>query len=393
ARSAGGSRCRTRARHARSARSPSGSTGSYGRLLASGGPQLCLFGALLLLGRPQLVARAGELERDALDVGDDPVERLAHPQVVPQKLGPAAREDLVDDLLRLLALAIGVLANELSDFVVGHVDARLVRDRLERQLARDRQRRLRLQALLELLRRLVREREVGLGRDPASLERAHQAGEELRGPGLDERSRRLDVRGDDERVRRGGPELRLDLLLDLLAQRRLDVGAQLGKRIELARGARQLVVDRRQDLLLQLLERDLDSGLLSVRELVLDALRLARRHADEGLLELFDHAAEPQFDDVVALGVAVGGDEVDDQRVARLGRPALDRYELRDREPVRLELLVDELRRNLDLGGRHLELRPVRDLDLRLHVDRRGEAEVLVGALRELVVVLRPRDR
>src|SRR5581483_6952381 len=104
ARSAGGSRCRTRARHARSARSPSGSTGSYGRLLASGGPQLCLLGALLLLGGPQLVAGPSELERNALALDDDPVERLPHPQVLAQKLVPTARADLVHDLFRLLAL-------------------------------------------------------------------------------------------------------------------------------------------------------------------------------------------------------------------------------------------------------------------------------------------------
>src|SRR5581483_1437250 len=101
----------------------------------------CLLGALLLLGGPRLVTDTKELKRNALNIGDEPVERLPHTQVLAQKLVPTAREDLVDDLLRLLALTLGVLADELPDLVVGHLDARLVRDRLERELARDRQRR------------------------------------------------------------------------------------------------------------------------------------------------------------------------------------------------------------------------------------------------------------
>ena len=121
-------------------------------------------------------------------------------------------------------------------------------------------------------------------------------------------------------------------------------------------------------------------------------LRLARGHADERLLDLFEDAARPELDRVVALRLAAVGDEVDDERVARL-RGALDGRELGDREAERLDLLVDELGGHLDVRGADLEALPVRDLDLRLDVDGRGEAERLGRLGGKLVVVLRPRDR
>jgi hypothetical protein len=135
----------------------------------------------------------------------------------------AAREDLVDDLVRLVALDLGVLANELAQLVVRYLDAGLVGDGIECELARDAERRLGAQALLELLRSLVRDGEVGLRRDSAPLERADEPSEELGGARLDERAGGLDLGGGDERVRGGGTELGLDLLLDLLADARLDV--------------------------------------------------------------------------------------------------------------------------------------------------------------------------
>src|SRR5207245_8727989 len=107
------SRCRTHARRARSARSPSGSTGSYG-LLASGGPEFRVGGGRSLLGRPQLLACAGEVDRDALHLGDDAVERLAHEQVLAEQLVPPTRKDLFDDTVGVLALGVGVLADELA---------------------------------------------------------------------------------------------------------------------------------------------------------------------------------------------------------------------------------------------------------------------------------------
>src|SRR5207245_10188775 len=116
---------------------------------------------------------------------------LTHAQILPQQLVPAGREDLLDDLLRLLALGVGVLADELAQLLVRDLDPRLLGNRLEGELARDRTCRFGAQALLELLRRLVRDGEVGLRRDPAALERLGEPGEELARPCGDERPRRL----------------------------------------------------------------------------------------------------------------------------------------------------------------------------------------------------------
>ena len=66
--------------------------------------------------------------------------------------------------------------------------------------------------------------------------------------------------------------------------------------------------------------------------------------------------------------------------------------ELRDRLAQRVELLHDELLGHLGLGPADLELRPVDDVDLRLHRHGRRELPVAVLRGRELVVVLRLRD-
>ena len=304
----------------------------------------------------------------------------------------AGGEHLLDDRFHLVALGLRVLTDELAQLVVGHLDAGVVGDRLERELARDRASRLGAQALLELLRCQVRDREVGIRGDAPPFERLDETGEKLARPDLDERAGRLDVRSLHERVGGGGAELRLPLLGDLLADPLLEVGAQLGQGVELAGGARQVVVDRREDLLLHVLERDLDGCRLSVGELDAHLLGLARRHGEEALLDLLEHAAGADLDDVVALGLTVLLDEIDDDGVAGLYRP-VGGCELGDGEAKRLDLLVDELRRNFGVGVRDLELLPVGDLDLRLDVDRRGEAEVLVRRVRQLVVVLGPGDR
>src|SRR4029079_15454327 len=140
-------------------------------LLASGGPQLRLGSGGSFFWRPKLLARLGELERDALDLGDDQVERLAHAEVVAQQLVPATGEDALDDFLGGLALLVGVLADELAYLVVADLDARLLRDRLERELAGARAGCLGAQARLEVLRGPVGDGDVGLERDPAPFER------------------------------------------------------------------------------------------------------------------------------------------------------------------------------------------------------------------------------
>src|SRR6185312_17453759 len=125
ARSASASRCRTRARLARSARRPWESTGSC-RLLTSRGPEFRFGGGSFLFGSPKLVARLGEIGRDALDLGDDPVERLLQAEVCPQCLEAAGLANLGDHLVRVFVRRLGLLANQLLDLVVGDLDPQLV---------------------------------------------------------------------------------------------------------------------------------------------------------------------------------------------------------------------------------------------------------------------------
>src|SRR5262245_12230237 len=84
-----------RAHRATSARSPSGRAGSSSEspcslpLLASGRPYLHAGATLLLLGRPEFLARLRELDRDPLDPGDDLVERLSHAEIAAEPVEAA----------------------------------------------------------------------------------------------------------------------------------------------------------------------------------------------------------------------------------------------------------------------------------------------------------------
>ena len=348
---------------------------------------------VFLVGRPELVARLRELQRDRLHVGDEPVERGAQAQVLAQRLLVPVRPDVLDHLIGVVAGLLGLLADQRLDVVVGDLDPGLVGDRLERELAGDRPRGLGLHLRDQRLGRLPGDLEVRGGLDPAPAERADEAVEQLTRPRLDERAGALDVRGGDERVDGGRPEGGVDLLLDRGADAPLDVGPQLGERVELAGGARELVVELRQHLLVDVLDRDRDRGAGLVGELVVDLLRLPDARADQRRLDLLDEPAGAELDDRVGLRLARGALQVDDERVALLGRTVVGGHELGDALPQRLELLVDELLRNLGLGARHLERRPVDDLGRGLHLDRGRERPRLLVGRRQLEVVLRaPRS-
>ena len=111
---------------------------------------------------------------------------------------------------------LGLLADQRLDLVVGDLDPGLVGDRLERELARDRPRRLALHLRDQLLRRLARDlRGRSSARCPRRSSERTKPVEQLAGARLDERPGGLDVRRVDERVDGGGAEGGVDLLLDL----------------------------------------------------------------------------------------------------------------------------------------------------------------------------------
>ena len=150
---------------------------------------------------------------------------------------------------------------------------------------------------------------------------------------------------------------------------------------------------RREDLLVHVAERHLDRPARAVLPLVLDLLRVPRRRADEHLLELACQATGTELDHGVPLRLALGVDDVDDDRVADLRRTAFGGRKLGNRLAQRFDLGVDSLLRHLDLLARHLERRPVDDLGERLDLDRRRERPRLVRRARELELELRVGDR
>ena len=88
----------------------------------------------------QSVSRASASSVEiGLHVRGEPVERGPEPEILAQRLLVAVRPDVADrPPRRRLPGRLGLLADELLDVVVGDLDARLLGDRLERELARDR---------------------------------------------------------------------------------------------------------------------------------------------------------------------------------------------------------------------------------------------------------------
>src|SRR4051794_295468 len=194
------------------------------------------------------------------------------------------------------------------------------------------------------------------------------------------------------RVERRLTELGLDLLLLALGQALPYVGAQLLERVE-AGLDRQVVVERRKLLLLDLLHRDRELGLaaLEVVGAVIvgkgdgDRALLAGLRARELLLEARDQASRAELDHLVA-PLAAGerlavqrADVVRHHEVAALGGP-LDRLELRRAVPELLDLGVDRLVGGLGLAPPDLELLVLPERGLGAHADLDREAQRLALA-------------
>src|SRR5215218_1995437 len=206
-----------RARRATSARSPWGREGSCS-LLATGGPQLCRCLGFFLLRSPDAFPGACEVDRDALDLFRDPVESLSQAQVAAETVGPPTLPHLLDQLLGVLSGAFGLLADQLLDLVVGHLDAELVGGGLEDELPRDRLTSLGAYGVAELLGRLARELQVGLHVEAAALERTEQSGEEVVGPRVDQGVGDAHVGRLGQAIDGSRPELGVELGLDQLAE-------------------------------------------------------------------------------------------------------------------------------------------------------------------------------
>ena len=177
--------------------------------------------------------------------------------------------------------SLSLLAHERLDLLVGDLDVELLGDGVEHELARDRARRLLAkprEQLLRLLARSSRGRCRAGFRAPRLAARARAAARAC-APRRAALTRRPSTRRRARRRRRSGTAPPTSSAI-WPREARLDLGAQLGERVELARGTRELVVELGQHLLLDLLDGHADRLLRVVRELELDLLRLARVEPD-----------------------------------------------------------------------------------------------------------------
>src|SRR3954453_22790329 len=229
--------------------------------LASGGPQFRNVFALFLLGRPDRLARFRLRHRDALHIGRDAVERELEAYVLAPLLLRPVQPEVLDQLVGVLARGLRLLPDRSLHVVVRDRQVELVRHGLEDDLAGDGEHRLADDALLQLLRRRAGRLEVDVERDAAPLQRAREAVEQLAGATLHERAARLDLRRLDELVDDARAEAFVGPRLEVLLEALLDVGAQLREGVELARALRQVVVEGRQLLRLDLLDGHRDGAL------------------------------------------------------------------------------------------------------------------------------------
>ena len=170
--------------------------------------------------------------------------------------------------------------------------------------------------------------------------------------------------------------------------------AQLAERVELARRARELVVDLGQHLLVDVLDGHVDRRLGPVAQLVAHRPRVADARADERRLDLRDEPAGAELDDRVGLAVpsapARSTTSVSPSCAGRSSAGTSSAIEPRSASSS----AWTSSSRHLGLGARHLERRPVDDLGRGLHLDRGAERPRLGLAVREqLEVVLGRRDR
>src|SRR6266540_1854914 len=118
-----------------------------GWLLAAGGPQFRLGRRFFLVRGPDPLTRFGLLGRNALHVGDHAVESTREPHALTLGLVGARGMRLLEHLVGLLE----AVAERGVDLLVGNLDAELVRDGLEHELAGDRGRGLLAEARNEVL--------------------------------------------------------------------------------------------------------------------------------------------------------------------------------------------------------------------------------------------------
>src|SRR5688500_15645422 len=105
------------------------------RLLAAWGPNFHSRSTFLLLRSPKLLSGFRQVDGDSPHPRHHLVERLAHAKVGPQLLQIPALAQAPADLAGVLPGLVGLLPNQLVDFLVAHLDRQFVSDSVQDELA------------------------------------------------------------------------------------------------------------------------------------------------------------------------------------------------------------------------------------------------------------------
>ena len=248
--------------------------------------------------------------------------------------------------------------------------------------------------LLERLGRLAGELEVGGDVDPARLERADEAVDQLARPRLDDEPAGPHVGRVHELVDRGGAEAAVDLLVELLADPALDVGAQLVERRRTprsrGRARRRAAASTFSRISLSVTVDRAAACRRRARRRRRGSRRRRGRRSPSSISSISRPAPSSTTRSRCAWPSATRSMTATSPSWA--GRPSTGTTSATDALEL-LELLLDRLVGDLDLELRHLELAPVGRLRLRLHGELGGEPPRRVVAARQLVVVLGLLDR
>ena len=225
-------------------------------LLAAGGPQLL---SRTRAARPCRASRCSRAPaasscRDRLDLGRDPVDRLAScaGRRARGRRRRASMNSSMSSSLSPCSRSSARMSSSVTSMPSLSTTASSTSSRATDCAASSRSRCSSASARLA--------RSPG-GTLPTSIPRdsklTDEGVEQLARPHLDDEPGRLDLRRLHELVDRGrrgsAPSISSSSCSRMLL---LDVGAELVERVELRRGAREVVVERRQHLLVELLERD-----------------------------------------------------------------------------------------------------------------------------------------
>src|ERR1700684_448509 len=220
--------------------------------------------ALLLsgVGRPELLARLGLLERYRLGLGCDQLDRLTRGEILTDLIQASGLAEIVEQLLWLDSLTLGGGGDDFQQVVIARNDRLRRHHRGDHRFAAQRLGRLGGKLGDEIVLLAPGDLQVGLAGYAAMGEGVEHSIPHLAGLRLHERLGDLYVRACIHRVERSLAKLRGHALGIGLTESRADVIGELLDRVE-AHVHGKVIVDFGKLLVLDLLDGDLERGILA----------------------------------------------------------------------------------------------------------------------------------